>query len=78
MSLLTSSFAKNGQILAEIYFTFLKQHARRNLKIFKPIQDRSFWGCSLMGGQKDPFPKIYHTYPAKVRLSTVTHYQKKI
>ena len=30
------------------------------------------------GGQKDPFPKIYHTNPAEMKLDTVIPYLKKI
>ena len=34
MSLLTAAFAKSSHILAGIYFIFLKQRAKSNLKIF--------------------------------------------
>ena len=33
-------------------------------------------GCG--GGQKGPFPKISHTYPAIMKLGTVIPYLKKI
>ena len=33
-------------------------------------------GCG--GGQKGPFPKISHTYPAMMKLGTVIPYLKKI
>ena len=29
-------------------------------------------------GQKDPLPKICHTYPTMMKLCTVIHYLKKI
>ena len=41
-----------------------------------PIQNEHFWGCSRMGGgQKDPLPKICHTYPTMMKLGI---YLKKI
>ena len=47
--------------------------------IFSPIHNGLFWGCSWMGGaKKAPPPKIYHTYPTIMKLSTVIPYLKKI
>ena len=45
-----------------------------------PIQDGPLrgWIGSRMGCKKTPFPKIYHTYPAMIKLGTVTLYIKKI
>ena len=44
-----------------------------------PIQDGLFRGCSRMGGGKEaPLPKICHTYPAIMKISTVLPYLKKI
>ena len=38
-------------------------------KIFNPIQDGHFRGCSWMGGgQKGPLPKICHEYPTMMKL----------
>ena len=47
---------------------------------FNPIQDGPFWGCSRMGESKTPFPlpKIYHTYPATMKLGKVIPYLKMI
>ena len=45
--------------------------------VFNPIQDGPFWGCSQMGGQKGPLPKISHTYPTKMKLGTVILYLEK-
>ena len=49
---------------------------------FNPLQDGSFRGCSWMGGRggggkKSPLPKICHTYPTKMKLSTIIPYLKK-
>ena len=46
--------------------------------IFNPIQDGPFWWCSQMGVKKDPFPEICHTYPAMIKLGTITPYLNKI
>ena len=35
-------------------------------------------GAGRRGGEKDPLPKICHTYPTKIKLSTVIAYLKKI
>ena len=44
-----------------------------------PIQDGHFRGCSRMvGGQKAPLPKIFHTYPTMMKLGTVISYIKNI
>ena len=45
-----------------------------NEEILNPIQDGHFWGCSRMGGgeQKDPLPKICHTYPTTMKLGSYT------
>ena len=45
-----------------------------------PIQDGLFRGCSRMGrgGTRVTIPKIYHTYPAMMKLGTVIPYLKKI
>ena len=47
---------------------------------FNPIQDGSFCGCWRMGGIKrpPPLPKIYHTYPATMKLGKVIPYLKMI
>ena len=43
-----------------------------------PIQDGSVWGCSWMGGKKDPLPKICHTYPTMMKLGSVTKKIEKL
>ena len=43
-----------------------------------PIQDGPFWGCSQMGGNRAPLPKICHLYPTIMKLGAVIPYQKKI
>ena len=43
-----------------------------------PIQDGHFWGCSWMGRQKSPIPKICHTYPTMMKTGTVISYLKRI
>ena len=48
------------------------------VSVLNPIQDGHFWGCSRMGIQKCPLPKIYHTYPTIMKLYTVLPYLKKI
>ena len=47
---------------------------------FNPIQDRFFRGYSRMGGgqKKAPLLKICHTYPAMMKLCTLTPYLRKI
>ena len=46
--------------------------------VINPIQGGLFGGCSQMGGQKGPLPKICHTYPTMMKLGTVIPYLKKI
>ena len=36
-----------------------------------------FWGCSRMGGGS-PLPKTCHTYPTKIKLSTVIPYLRRL
>ena len=45
---------------------------------FNLIQDGPFWGCSRMRGgkKKSPLPKIRHTYPTMMKLSTAITYLK--
>ena len=47
---------------------------------FNAIQDGPFWGCSRMGVIKKPppLPKIYHIYPATMKLGKVIPYLKMI
>ena len=50
-------------------------------KIFKPIHDGLFWGCSGMGGRGcflAPLPKNGGTYPAMMKLGTTIPYLRKI
>ena len=42
------------------------------------IQVGCFRGCSRIGMQRCPLPKIYHTYPTMMKLSTVILYLTKI
>ena len=45
---------------------------------FNPLQDGSFRGLLMDGGgKKSPLPKICHTYPTKMKLSTIIPYLKK-
>ena len=45
---------------------------------FNTAQDGPFRGCSRMGGTKiPPLPKISHTYPTMMKLSTVMPYLRK-
>ena len=37
--------------------------------VLNPVQDGPFWGCSLMGGEKDPVTKICDTYPTTMVLA---------
>ena len=67
MIALSSSLLTKRERLALRYF------------FFNPIPDGLFRGCSRMGGeQKDPLPKICHTYPTMMKLGTVRPYLEKI
>ena len=55
----------------------------KNIFSVNHIQVGSFWGCSRIGVQKCPLPKICHTYPTMMKLyarnfSTVIPYLTKI
>ena len=68
-SLLTWFSHSNVKANASKCYLFLSPF---NAKFINPIQDGHFWGCSRMGGrQKDPLPKIFHTYPKMTKLGTV-------
>ena len=66
-----------------------KTNASKECKIchywyFNSIQDGLFWGYSQMGrgggglAKRLSLPKICHTHPTVMKLSTVTTYLKKI
>ena len=56
-----------------MYYTFTNEF----ILCINPIQDGPFWGCLRMGESKrPPLPKICHTYPTKMKLSTVIPYLK--
>ena len=56
-----------------MYYTFTNKF----IYCVNPIQNGPFRGCLRMGEPKSsPLPKICHTYPTKMKLSTVIPYLK--
>ena len=71
----------NGKIIAKRLISAGKVQKEPSRGLLNPLQDGHFWGCSRMGegGKKHPsLPKICHTYPTMMKLSTVIPYLKKI
>ena len=55
-----------------------KNKIMRMSTYLNPIEDRSFWGCWQMGGQKCLLSKICHTYPTMMKLGTILTWLKKM
>ena len=57
----------------------LSHHDIQNKNLaFNSIQDGLFGGCSRIGGEKSPLPKLCHIYPTMIKLDTVIPYLRKI
>ena len=81
--LLWKSFSFFGKFVSKLNFQSFQWLSHKIISIsqtegyFNTIQDGSFWGCSRMGAKTPPLPKICHTYPTMMKLSTVMPYLRK-
>ena len=82
--LLWKSFSFFGKFVSKLNFQSFQWLSHKSISIsqtegyFNTIQDGSFWGCSRMGAKTPPLPKICHTYPTMMKLSTVMLYQGRL